>query len=88
MSNEAFVAVMLGLSMKSDLIERLMFDCSLQHICGFPLYRKQPLESTFMQAFDEFFREKLVECIHGKLVKEHRDDILVWYISRDGACHS
>jgi len=61
----AFVAkAVLGLTTTAALIERLSIDRALRRICGFPLCKKLPSESTFSRAFDEFAAGKLAERVH------------------------
>ncbi len=81
----AFVAkAVLGLGTTRGLIERLMIDRALRRICGFPLCKKLPSESTFSRAFDEFAEGKLAERVHEALIKEHLGETLIGHISRDG----
>lgn len=81
----AFVAkAVLGLTTTLGLIERLRVDRALRRICGFPLWRKLPSESTFSRAFDEFARNRLPERVHEALVKEHLGEELIGHLSRDG----
>ena len=81
----AFVAKsVLGLGTTIGLIERLTIDRALRRICGFPLCRQLPSESTFSRAFDEFAKSSLAERVHEALIKEHLGDTLVGHISRDG----
>lgn len=81
----AFVAkAVLGLTTTSGLIERLTIDRALRRICGFPLFRKLPSESTFSRAFDELAKEKLAERVHEALITEHLGAELIGHISRDG----
>ena len=81
----AFVAkTVLGLSTTRGLIERLTIDRALRRICGFPLCRKLPSETTFSRAFDEFAEARLAERVHEALIKDHLGDELIGHISRDG----
>lgn len=81
----AFVAKsVLGLTTTAGLIERLGVDRALRRICGFPLCKKLPSESTFSRAFEEFAEGKLAERVHEALVTEHLGDALIGHISRDG----
>lgn len=81
----AFVAKsVLRLTTTAGLIERLTIDRALRRICGFPLCKKLPSESTFSRAFDEFAEGCLAELVHEALVKEHLGDQLIGHISRDG----
>jgi hypothetical protein len=80
----AFVAKsVLGLGTTTALIERLTIDRSLRRICGFPLHRNLPSESTFSRAFEEFAESKLAERVHEALIKAQLGDTLVGHISRD-----
>jgi hypothetical protein len=83
----AFVAkAVLGLSTTAGLIERLAMDRALRRICGFPMWKKLPGESTFSRAFAEFADAGLAERTHAALVRETLGvgDRLVGHISRDG----
>jgi hypothetical protein len=81
----AFVAKsVLGLSTTRGLIERLTIDRALRRICGFPVCKNLPSESTFSRAFDEFSEGRLAERVHEALIKEHLGDELIGHISRDG----
>ena len=81
----AFVAkTVLGLTKTVALIERLGIDRALRRICGFPLCKKLPSESTFSRAFDEFAEAKLAERVHEALIVENLSDELIGHISRDG----
>lgn len=81
----AFVAKsVLGLTTTAGLIERLMVDRPLRRICGFPLCKKLPSESTFSRAFEEFAEGKLAERVHEALIEEHLGETLIGHISRDG----
>ncbi len=74
----AFVAkAVLNLPTTAALIERLKVDRSLRHICGFPVCKKLPSESTFSRAFEEFSESRLAERVHEALVKEHLGDVSV-----------
>lgn len=81
----AFVSkAVLGLSTTSGLIERLVMDRALRRICGFPMWKKLPDESTFSRAFAEFAADGLAERTHAALVRETLADRLIGHISRDG----
>lgn len=81
----AFVAkAVLGLSTTTGLIERLAADRALRRICGFPMWKKLPCESTFSRAFAEFAEAGLAERTHAALVREALGNRLVGHISRDG----
>ena len=81
----AFVAkAVLGLPTTVGLIERLAMDRALKRICGFPMWKKLPDESTFSRAFAEFAEAGLAERTHAALVKETLGSRLVGHISRDG----
>lgn len=81
----AFVAkAVLGLATTRCLIDRLTVDRALRRICGFPVCRKLPSESTFSRAFAEFAEARLAERAHEALVKEHLGEEIVGHISRDG----
>ena len=81
----AFVAkTVLGLSTTRGLIERLMIDRALRRICGFPLCKKLPSESTFSRAFEAFAEGQLATRVHEALIKEHLGDELIGHLSRDG----
>lgn len=81
----AFVAkAVLGISTTSGLIERLAIDRALRRICGFPMWKKLPDESTFSRAFAEFAKDGLAERTHAALVQETLGERLVGHISRDG----
>jgi hypothetical protein len=81
----AFVAkAVLGLPTTVGLIERLAIDRALRRICGFPMWKKLPDESTFSRAFAEFAEAGLAERTHAALVRETLGSRLVGHISRDG----
>jgi Transposase DDE domain/Transposase domain (DUF772) len=81
----AFVAkAVLGLPTTVGLIERLAMDRALRRICGFPMWKKLPDESTFSRAFAEFAEAGLAERAHAALVRETLGDRLIGHISRDG----
>jgi hypothetical protein len=81
----AFVAkAVLGLSTTGGLIERLTIDRALRRICGFPLCKKVPSESTFSRAFAEFAESHLPERVHEALIKTHLGGELIGHLSRDG----
>jgi len=81
----AFVAkVVLGLVTTTGLIERLTIDRALRRICGFPMWKKVPSESTFSRAFTEFAEAKLAERVHDELIKTYLGKELIGHISRDG----
>ena len=73
-----------GMATTAGLNERLVTDRALLRICGFPLGKKPPSESTLLRAFEEFAVGKLAERVHEALVTEHRGDELVGHLSRDG----
>ena len=80
----AFLAkAILGIPTTVGLVERLSVDKTLRRICGFPLWRKIPTESTFSRAFAEFARTRLGERVHEALVKEALGGHIVGHISRD-----
>ena len=81
----AFVAkAVLGLTTTVALLERLTIDRALRRICGFPVCKRMPSESTFSRAFDEFAQSELAERVHEALIKEHLGDELIGHLSRDG----
>lgn len=81
----AFVAkAVLGLPTTVGLIERLGVDRALRRICGFPMWKKLPDESTFSRAFTEFAEAGLAERTHAALVRETLGSRLIGHISRDG----
>lgn len=81
----AFVAKsVLNVVTTRGLIERLMIDRALRRICGFPLCKRLPSESTFSRAFDEFAEGCLSARVHEALIKEHLGNELIGHISRDG----
>ena len=81
----AFVAkAVLGLTTTAGLIERLTMDRALRRICGFPLCKKVPSESTFSRAFSEFAECRLPERVHEALIKTHLGGTLIGHLSRDG----
>jgi hypothetical protein len=65
------------------LVERLANDRSLRRICGFPLTKALPSESTFSRAFAEFAEWKLAERVHEVLVERYLGSELIGHISRD-----
>lgn len=81
----AFVAkAVLGMTTTAGLIERLTIDRALRRICGFPLCKKVPSESTFSRAFSEFAECRLPERVHEALIKTHLGGELIGHLSRDG----
>lgn len=74
----------LGLGTTSGLIERLTIDRVLRRICGFPLCKKLPSESTFSRAFDELSEGKLAKRVHEALIQEYLGETLIGHLSRDG----
>ena len=66
------------------LIERLMIDRALRRICGFPLCKRLPSESTFSRAFDEFAEGRLSARVREALVHEHLGNERIGHTSRDG----
>lgn len=81
----AFVAkAVLGLVTTVALIERLTIDRAPRRLCGFPMCKKLPSESTFSRAFDEFAEGKLAERVHEALIKAHLGGELIGHLSRDG----
>ena len=81
----AFVSkAVLGLSTTAGLIERLTVDRALRRICGFPMWKRLPDESTFSRAFAEFAADGLAERTHAALVRETLGCRLIGHISRDG----
>ncbi len=85
----AFVAkAVLGLDTTTGLIERLTIDRALRRICGFPVCKKVPSESTFSRAFAEFAAGHLPERVHEALIKAHLGDELIGHLSRDGTAIS
>ena len=81
----AFIAkAVLGLSTTAGLIERLVVDRALRRICGFPMWKKLPDESTFSRAFAKFAADGLAERTHAALVRETLGKHLIGHISRDG----
>lgn len=81
----AFIAkAVLGIATTAGLIERLSVDRALRRICGFPMWRKLPDESTFSRAFAEFAVEGLAERAHEALIRETLGGQLIGHISRDG----
>jgi hypothetical protein len=81
----AFVAkAMLNMNTTSDLIERLMMDRALRRICGFPLHKRLPSESTFSRAFNEFTQSQLAQRVHETLIESALGDRLIGHLSRDG----
>ena len=59
----AFVAkTVLGLSTTAALIERLQIDRALKRICGFPMWKRLPDESSFSRAFAAFVAAKLANA--------------------------
>src|SRR5450631_1447680 len=85
MLTNAFVAkAVLGLPTTVGLIERLAIDRALRRICGFPMWKTLPDESTFSRAFAEFAEAGLAERSHAALVRETLGSRLVGHISRDG----
>jgi Transposase DDE domain/Transposase domain (DUF772) len=80
----AFVAkAVLGQTTTAGLIERLTIDRALRRICGFPLCKTVPSESTFSRAFAEFAECRLAERVHEALIKTHFEGELIGHLSRD-----
>jgi transposase len=81
----AFVSqAVLVLSTTAGLIERLAVDRALRRICGFPMWKKRPDESTFSRAFSEFAADGLAERTHAALVREALGEHLIGHIIREG----
>lgn len=81
----AFIAkAVLGMTTTAGLIERLSVDRALRRICGFPMWKKLPDESTFSRAFAEFAADGLAERRHAALIRETLGNELIGHISRDG----
>ena len=74
---------MLNIVNTRALIERLANDRSLRRICGFPLRKALPSESTFSRAFAEFAVQKLAERVHEALVSTYLGSEIIGHISRD-----
>jgi hypothetical protein len=58
-----------GLEKTSALHERLTMDRSPRRVCGFPMVKKLPSESTFFRAFGEFARTGLAGRAHAALIR-------------------
>lgn len=81
----AFVAkAVLRISTTAGLIERLTVDRALRRVCGFPVWKQLPDESTFSRAFAEFAADGLAERTHEALIREVLGKELIGHISRDG----
>jgi hypothetical protein len=70
LANAFLAKPVLGLEKTRALHERFTIDRSLRRICGFPMYKKLPSESTFSRAFEEFARMGVAERAHEALIKE------------------
>jgi len=68
----------------SILLEHLLRDATLRHLCGWTDKRDVPSESTFSRAFAEFAHTQLPCNIHETMVKAHCSQKLAGHISRDG----
>ena len=84
LANAFVVKAVLGLTTTVGLIERLTIDRALRRICGFPLCRKLPSETTFSRAFDEFAEAGLGQRVHEALITAHLGEELIGHLSRDG----
>lgn len=74
----AYVAkAVLRITTTVGLIERLTMDRALRRICGFPMWKKLPDESTFSRAFAEFAKDGLAERAHKALIRETLGDQLI-----------
>lgn len=81
----AFVAkAVLNVNTTGALIERLAMDRALRRICGFPLLKRLPSESTFSRAFAEFTEGRLAQRVHEALIASTLGDRLIGHLSRDG----
>lgn len=81
----AFVAkTVLDLPTTVALIERLTIDRTLKRICGFPVCKKLPSETTFSRAFDQFAQGRLPERVHEALIRSSLGHQLIGHLSRDG----
>lgn len=81
----AFVAkAVLNLATTRGLIERLSMDRALKRLCGFPMWKAIPDETTFSRAFAQFTQAKLAERVHEAMVKTYLGEQLIGHISRDG----
>jgi hypothetical protein len=83
LANAFLAKAVLGIATTRALCERLTVDRPLRRICGFPMFRKLPSESTFSRAFDEFAQTELAAQAHTALVKETLGEYLVGHLSRD-----
>jgi hypothetical protein len=83
LANAFLAKPVLGIADTKGLHERLAIDPSLRRICGFPMFRKLPSESTFSRAFHEFARMGLAERAHTALIQETLGDKLIGHLSRD-----
>jgi hypothetical protein len=69
LANAFLAKPVLGIEKTSALHERLTMDRSLRRICGFPMFKKLPSESTFSRAFEEFARTGVAERAHAALIR-------------------
>jgi hypothetical protein len=84
LANAFLAKPVLGLEKTSALQhERLTINRSLRRICGFPMHKRLPSESTFSRAFEEFARTGLAERAHAALIKETLGDKLIGHLSLD-----
>lgn len=83
LANAFLAKAVLGISQTRALHERLTVDRSLRRICGFPMYKKLPSESTFSRAFGEFARTNLAGRAHEALLKETLGGKIIGHLSRD-----
>lgn len=83
LANAFLGKAVLGVGQTRALRERLTVDRSLRRICGFPMLRKLPSESTFSRAFAEFAQTNLAGRAHETLIKQALGDKLIGHLSRD-----
>ena len=80
----AFIAkAIYGFTTTRQLLEALHRDDQLRRICGWPVARRVPHESTFSRAFEEFARMELPQLVHEALIRETLGDRLIGHIARD-----
>ena len=70
------------------LIENLIGNSTWRQLCGWEYSSQVPSEATFSRAFEELSKLKLLDEIHGAVIKENYKDKLVGHASTDSTANS
>ena len=65
------------------LIENLIGNSTWRQLCGWEYSSQVPSEATFSRAFEELSKLKLLDEMHGAVIKENYKDKLVGHASTD-----